>query len=815
MKKIIPVVLVSIVCLAFSFSDIGAFKVLLLNKLENYTSTLYPEKIYIHSDKPYYTAGEDIWFSAYLLNGVFHTKSEKSRVMYVQLVNEIDSIISEHKLFIEKPSVSGDFKIPTDLKEGNYRLVAFSNYMRNQPQDYFFMKELKIFSLNPTDESNTNLKTNKQLPDIGFYPEGGYLITDLNNKVAVKIKNAALDENEIIGIIEDAEGNQVSNFKTAEFGMASFNLKPKIGEKYIAKVSFGDEDIIYNLPIPLEKGYVLSTSQNESDVIIKVSTNTSEGLKNTLIIGHQRGIAAFDYINETTANSILVKIPKQDLIEGILDIVLFNSTEKPVAERLVFIKKENTISVSLKKTNGTETSIRDLVNLEVAVKNTDGKELASTLSMSITDANLIKHDNNAENIKTYLLLNSDLRGTIKSPNYFFEGDYTVKKSYLLDLIMLTHGWSRFTWQELMKQNTFQEFKPEKGIYISGYVTDAEPPYKTKSSETKLTLRKEGFFQEIKQTEENGKFSYGPYEFSDEVDVLIQAGDAINTEAVNLKYTNITINDPTERPKIISEKDRFYIKQDIPNIENYINKSRNNVVRNFGYDQERQLLSEVNLQTTLISKEEIKEIERNRRTRSFTPSHRIVVDDYGDNGAGDFMSLISNTPGIRVVPDQFGGLIATLRGLEPAYYLNDVKVDLNTVKYLTQADIDFIDIRNTGPASAAYGLDATGVIAIYLRQGSRNYGEKAKKSPGSINFKVEGFYKARSFYAPEYASTDTNNSKIDRRTTLYWNPLIETKNNTNPEVAFYTSDETGTYQIEIEGITITGIPFHQTTFIEVE
>ncbi len=283
MKKFVLLFLVSTVCLAFTIGDIGALRTTILNKLTNYSSNLYPEKIYIHTDKPYYSAGEDIWFSAYLLNGVNNTKSEKSHVIYVQLVNETDSLVSEQKLFCESVRINGDFKIPTNLKDGNYRLQAYTNYMRNQTQQFFFKKDVTIFSLNSFLETDNNdvSTESKELADLGFYPEGGYLVASLDNKIAVKIKDADLNTKPIVGIIEDGQGKKITDFKTAEFGMAAFNLKPEIGKEYRAVVAFGNENIVYPLPIPLERGYVLSTSQNETDVIVNVSTNNSDGLENT------------------------------------------------------------------------------------------------------------------------------------------------------------------------------------------------------------------------------------------------------------------------------------------------------------------------------------------------------------------------------------------------------------------------------------------------------------------------------------------------------------------------------------------------------
>tara|TARA_R110002020_G_scaffold52670_11_gene147800 strand:- start:2081 stop:4567 length:2487 start_codon:yes stop_codon:yes gene_type:complete len=828
MKNILVLIILTLSCLAFTFVDTSGLKILILNRLNEYTTEKYPEKIYIQTDKPYYTAGENIWFNTYLVNGVTHTKTAKSKIIYVELINEQNEIIADRKLFTESLSVNGDFKLPIDLNEGTYLLRAFTNYMRNQPRDYFFKKEIPVFAIN-SDANSKDGEENKttqtsELPEIGFYPEGGYLVNGINNKVAVKIKDAELSANPVVGIIEDTEGNKVTDFKTFEFGLGTFFLKPEPAKEYRAVITTNDEIIQYPLPLPLSEGYVMNTSITDKDVLINVTTNKKEGLKNVLIIGQQRGLPAFDYTQEKNVSTMLVKIPTVDLIEGVLDIVLFNESEKPVAERLVYINKENKISVTVKKTNGFSTGIRDRVNMDIEIRDNLGKAVPSTFSVSITDADLIEPNINAENIKTYLLLNSDIRGKIKSPNYFFTAGDSIKKSGQLDLIMLTHGWSRFTWQELLQNSVRQEFKPEDGIYISGHTINAKSPFQNKYSETKLTFRKKGFYQETDNTNNIGRFSYGPFVFHDTIDVFLQAGSGLSSENPNYTDTNIKLDPPAQRPTIIPDRiaNPFNQNLEIENVENYIKKSRNKVFRDFEFDSERELLDEVKLTGKAKTQEDIEESIRDKRTRSFSPSHRIVVDDMGQHGAGNFMELIENIPGVRTGrkydpsnPGTSQDILVTLRGLEPAYYVDDVEVDLPYAKSIHQADIDFIDILNTGHASAAYSLKAQGIIAIYTKQGSGNKRNITDKKLGSINFKLEGFYTAREFYAPDYSLVDRNRNREDKRTTLFWKPNISSNGYKNAEITFYTSDEKGRFQIEIEGITNSGTPFHSTAMLMVE
>ena len=820
-----PLLLISFLFLAFSYSDPYSLKNSIINKLTDYSTKRYPEKIYIQTDKPYYTAGENIWYSAYLVNGVTHTTSLKSNVIYVELINERGSIISEQKIFTESVSAKGDFALPLDLPDGTYLLRAYTNYMRNQSREFFFKKEIPILSLyaDSDEKDNKEVKTpgNDAFPDLGFYPEGGYLVNSLNNRVAVKIKNADLDANPVVGIIEDTEGNKITEFKTMEFGLGSFQLKPEPGKEYRAVVSSGDENVVYPLPIPLLEGYVMNTSISDNDISISVSTNKEDGLKNTLILGHQRGLTVFDFIQEKSINSMSIKIPKSELIEGVLNIVLFNDSEKPVAERLAYISKEEKILPSVKifpPSIGT----RERVNMGIEVKDKWGVVIPCTVSLSVTNVDLIKHDPNSGNIKTWLLLNSDLRGKIKSPNYFFLPEEIIKKNQLLDLTMLTHGWRRFIWQEFLEEDTSQNFKSQDGIYFSGNTRSLKAPYRNKASDSKLTFRTNGFYQESKSTDPNGYFSYGPFVFNDTLDVFLLAGNNLSTDQPDFSDTNIILAPPVERPGIIWDRTITPLEQKFEFVESYRKKSRSNVISNYKFDVKGELLDEVYLKAKVKSEEERKEVARDKRTRSFTPSHRIVVDEFGQHGGNDFMELLANIPGIRIGRKQgYDNMTSqdfevNLRGMKPSFFLDGVKVTLEIARMVVQSDIDFIDVMNTGHSSAAYGLEAQGVIAIYTKQGSRTGGVSIKNSKaGSINFKATGFYSTREFFAPDYASENKGSIRQDQRTTLHWNPKIIINKHRNVVTFFYTGDDRGRFLVEIEGITETGIPIYQTAFLEVE
>ena len=103
------------------------------------------EKIYVHTDKPYYVVGDTIWLKAYLTVGAKHQLSSLSGAVYVDLINEGDSIANTLKLPVTAGMAMGNIVLhDSTIREGNYRLRAYTEWMRNAGADYFYDR---IFSI--------------------------------------------------------------------------------------------------------------------------------------------------------------------------------------------------------------------------------------------------------------------------------------------------------------------------------------------------------------------------------------------------------------------------------------------------------------------------------------------------------------------------------------------------------------------------------------------------------------------------------------------------------------------------------------------
>ena len=112
---------------------------------------------------------------------------------------------------------------------------------------------------------------------------------------------------------------------------------------------------------------------------------------------------------------------------------------------------------------------------------------------------------------------------------------------------------------------------------------------------------------------------------------------------------------------------------------------------------------------------------------------------------------------------------------------------------------------------AYRWDAPsrGVLSIRHKTGYHT----SKTRPFSMaTVKQQGYQPAKVFYSPQYPDPSAK-TRPDHRTTLYWNPKVETDEKGHASVRFYASDISKRYLITLEGVSDDGIVIHKEAIIE--
>ena len=102
------------------------------------------EKLYLHLDKPFYGAGEKIWFKGYLVNAITHQDNAQSNFIITELINRSDSICGTKENPQRFSRIPQRLHPPATLPAGDYYLRGYSNWMLNEDPDFFFSRNIKI-----------------------------------------------------------------------------------------------------------------------------------------------------------------------------------------------------------------------------------------------------------------------------------------------------------------------------------------------------------------------------------------------------------------------------------------------------------------------------------------------------------------------------------------------------------------------------------------------------------------------------------------------------------------------------------------------
>jgi hypothetical protein len=101
----------------------------------------------------------------------------------------------------------------------------------------------------------------------------------------------------------------------------------------------------------------------------------------------------------------------------------------------------------------------------------------------------------------------------------------------------------------------------------------------------------------------------------------------------------------------------------------------------------------------------------------------------------------------------------------------------------------------------------GVISIYTKRADTDQ-PIAMDSP-SLLFHIKsilpsGYQKPIEFYAPKYDTPEKRNAQApDLRTTIHWQPVVQTDSAGVASFEFYTADEQTSYTVVVEGLTDEG------------
>ncbi len=790
-----------------------------------------PEKVFLHTDKQIYASGESIWMAIYLLDGQTHIAGTYSSTIYVELKNVQGESISDLKVISNQGHASASLTLSDTLQEGNYALLAYTEYQRNGEIERIFKKKIKVVSgirevaepLLGKEENVGEMQTSSPNLKLRYFPEGGQCLTGQMCKIAVVAENEHGQGSSGEVSIYDGDGKMVSQFIPNQFGIGLLNLLPQEGSKYFGKVAGSEEQ--FELPVPERNGYQVSVLHIKDRYRITAKTNSSKGLNGARIIIHMRGVLLLDYSIQTEKESAILDIPDEDLFSGVVTITLLDPTEEAVSERIFFVhpnKEESQIMITSKKDSYGQ---RDDVNLDFQLAQMygeEGKDSIARLSYTVIPEKASGGPKN-DNIVTWLLLNSDLKEHINLSDTMVLASSRLNEK-LMDDFMLTRGWRRFDWMPISEESPAEpKYLLEQGLYIQGMMGTDENAKKPRPGKVFMSNMSTALSAEV-NTDDDGRFVFGPYVTFDTLNILVEgryrAGkrNRKNKEITKEDNPYVSLSIFDHEPLNLEGRLQKYLYDPVKTVaKDYKSISDQMLTIAKSYDSLSIVLDVFEVEATRITKEKL-EVEERTSMYGNNPDNRLVMDSIpGSEGFISVIDLLRRVPGLRI-SGSTGNEQIVIRGFNsitlspfPAYFLDGIEVDLNFIRNYPVANIDFVDVIKGSRASIYGSRGANGIIFVYTKRANT---VNREENPGQKWTKLEGYHKKRIFpvFDPQAVG---NQNRPDIRTTLFWNPALFLKGKGKANQEFKTSDQEGTYRVIAQGLTFDGRPVYGETTFEVE
>jgi len=695
----------------------------------------------IDLDKEGYGKGEPVVAS-------FNVKDLKDR--------PISSVGVEYTLFVEgietqklhkesdiKGESNAEFVIPNQLKSTNISVNAKIKY-RGQIES--------ISERIPVVLENIDLQ---------FLPEGGSLLEGFENVLAFKAVSEMGEPTDVSGEIVDSNGNKVSDFSSAHYGMGKINFRPEENKNYFAKIC----------------------SPYESSKLIPIKYKVSEGIKFT-VVDHSDQKVKLEIIGGVDNNMSLVLsnlcdvvwtkslenqdnqnviIPIESLPQGIHKISLQNNGNT-TCERLIFLHPERGMQVTL-STDKSIYGLREKVIAQVKTTDYKGNPVSGDFGISVVEDKMLSFaDDKQGHLTTELLLSSELNGDINEPNYYFDS-ITVETKTHLDLVMLTHGWRSY--MEDVSNEEATTFLFDQNSYV-GQVCSRKGH---KGIKTQVLIQENNSENvRVVDTDADGYFVF-PLHKNKSFKLIAK------TKSYNSFIKNVKIKELKEMRSELATalKEKWLANPNFLAMEK----------PEYGQEEEIRNISPMNISLTegqLLDE--------------------VVVVGYGNQ----LMDKRTSCIGYAVTGEAIRRL--------PTKSINAIAANVAGISVADGGDISIRGSRTNATEYYVDGVRVSGLIPqskemkdefnIYDRRYSRKIKTKSNHPliVHHINHYINRSNK-KQFYIPKYKKSEIT-VRSDFRQTIYWNPRIQTDEKGEATFSFYTSDEITSFSMIAEGLTADGM-----------
>ena len=833
MKKFLRISVIAAIVAIFCGNTMSA-QSKLEERFKAYSQLLSPEKLYLQTDRETYCVGDTVWFKGYLVNNSLASEFPESNYIYVELLtyyyakNVYSNKVEETYRTVQRVKVKrrdgilqGYVVLDSDMNTGTAILRAYSYWALNFPADYIYSRMITV--INPikdnyvkdlvdhkVDNTEDYTKVGVQNPfkkekkerhdvDCQFLPESGRYFAGTKAVIGVKCVDETGFGTEVEGEILDSKDNKVASFKTNKLGMGKFSFVPVPGGSYYARIKdTRDVEKRVGMPSPETSGCAVNLSFS-GDNIIAESYATENLDKDSLLFILSDGTEIF--YSKPLSEATRLALPVNKLGEGVSVATIADTKGNIYAKRPFFVLPISEGGVKMATDRATYGQ-RDPVTCTITLN----RPVSGDLSVSVTDDAHAPYLGTENNIVSYMLLSSELKGYVENPQWYFDESVDFgEREAAADLLMMTQGWQYYDLPAIFKgQYDMPQFGKEYIQTISGRVK--------KSSLRKGNASIVSFvapsinFTAMGQLDSSGFFELRDINFPDSTLFIVNAVSLGGRKSF-IPY----IDDDSFAPVINYQrrKEKVDYSQDAAQymIQNYYNSGGEKVYQ---------------LDPVYVTSQRMVKAKDNVSPfpmQYFKEGQMKTEKDLEPYKAFDVMTYILETcTGIREDRDTTTGerkLVCRVPAVASNWEVSDyteIIVYVNGFQAPSTSELDhynideleaFVFLRGADAAPFSPMRGGSGTIVPVVMIKTKPAAKTGMPKNVTKGYPL-GWQRPKKFYSPAYDVQGKAISRAgsDKRATVYWDPALRVEDGQG-KFHFNTSDGRTGYTVVIEGITSDG------------